>query len=77
MAEAKGKRASHPTAQSTSLRDLIAAIARGDAPPPPVAEFVGLRLVEATPDEAVMVMTVEPHQRSSLLKSLVAKPITW
>jgi len=50
----------------SSLRDLIQAMARGDAPPPPVAEFVGLRLVSAEPGEAVMEMTVERHHHNPM-----------
>ena len=48
-----------------SLRDLIAAMARGEVPPPPVAEFVGLQLVSAEPDAAVMELTVERHHHNS------------
>lgn len=51
---------------SGSLRDLIAAIARGEAPPPPVAELVGLRLVEAAPGEAVMELAVEPRHHNPM-----------
>ena len=65
MAEAKRERADRPAAQRTSLRDLIAAIARGDAPPPPVAELVGLRLASVEPGEAVLELTVERHHHNS------------
>ena len=49
-----------------SLRELIAAMARGDAPPPPVAEFVGLQLVSAEPGAAVMELTVERHHHNPM-----------
>ncbi len=66
MAEAKRERANHPTAQSTSLRELIAGMARGEVPPPPVAEFVGLQLVSAEPDAAVMELAVERHHHNPM-----------
>ncbi len=49
-----------------SLRDLIAAMARGEVPPPPVAELVGLQLVSAEPDAAVMELAVEPRHHNPM-----------
>lgn len=50
----------------TSLRNLIAAMARGEVPPPPVAELVGLQLVSAEPGAAVMELAVERRHHNPM-----------
>ena len=38
----------------TKMLDLSEAIARGDAPPPPIAQLIGFDLISVEPGEAVI-----------------------
>ena len=44
-----------------NLRDYLEAMRRGEAPPPPVSQLLGLRLVSIDEGEAVFEMEVKPE----------------
>ncbi len=49
-----------------NLRDHMAAIARGDAPPPPVSDLLGLRLVSFAEGECVFEMDAAPEHANPM-----------
>jgi uncharacterized protein (TIGR00369 family) len=49
-----------------TMRDQIEAILRGEAPPPPVAELLGIRLVSVCDGECVFEMEAQPEHANPM-----------
>ena len=53
-------------AEGASFKDHLDALLRGDVPPPPVAELLGIRLVQIDEHEAVFEMEVRPEHANPM-----------
>ena len=53
-------------AEGASFREHLDALLRGDVPPPPVAELLGIRLVSIDEHEAVFEMDVRPEHANPM-----------
>jgi uncharacterized protein (TIGR00369 family) len=53
-------------AEGVNLREYLEAILRGDAPPPPVAELLGIRLVSVEDGECVFEMEARPEHANPM-----------
>src|SRR5262245_46336598 len=48
------------------MLDLIQALLRGEAPPPPIAALIGFRLTEAEPGRATVELEAEPRHANPM-----------